>query len=145
MISKEEKIKLIRDIAEKNDIKPYEIGQKTSISSSSAQKIFSGEQKNPRNKTLNIILEYLENTIVGTKGQLEVMKEYTTEFRNKHVAETPINYHKDFSNLKIDDKLNIIYQQNLEQNNKLELISNALGNLILDFEEAEILKTKKQA
>lgn len=109
MITKSEKIDLIKKIALENDISAYQIGTDTEVSISSATKIFSGEQKNPRNKTLNIILEYLENAIVGTKAKYELKEEY------KSVAETNLNYDVDFASLKIDDKLNII-------NEKLDLL-----------------------
>ena len=106
MITKEEKIKLIKKIASENDISAYELGQKTSISSSSTQKIFSGEQKNPRNKTLNILLDYLENYITGTKSKYDVNEKFATK-----VSESPEDYKIPFADLKIDDKLNIINQK----------------------------------
>ena len=120
MISKEEKIKLIVDIAKKNDIAAYEIGQKTSVSASSVQKIFSGEQKNPRNRTLNIILHYLENAIVGSKGDLEVREEHTTAYRNKHKQRSPESLQ--FENLGIKEKLNEIYA--LLKSNQTDILSN---------------------
>jgi transcriptional regulator with XRE-family HTH domain len=78
MINKEEKIKLIKDIAKKNNISPYTIGSETDISISSAVKIFSGEQKNPRPKTINIILEYLSRVTEDNKLEIAT-KKYTEE------------------------------------------------------------------
>ena len=112
-----EKVIFIRKIASKNNITAYDIGKNTEISLTSARNVLEDDSISPRNKTLNIILEYLENAIVGTKGSIEVKKEYTTEFRNRNAAEEPAEYTTDFNNLKIDDKLNII-------NEKLDKILN---------------------
>ena len=147
MISKEEKIKLIVDIAKKNDIAAYEIGQKTSVSTSSVQKIFSGEQKNPRNRTLNIILHYLENAIVGSKGDLEVREEHTTAYRNKHTQRPPESLQ--FENLGIEEKLNEMYellkanQGHILQNKKD--ISTSINNNLERFEIVRIQVEKINA
>jgi len=135
--------KLIKDLVKENNITAYEIAKNTSISVNTVRNILNDSKINTKAKTLNIILEYLENAIVGTKGQLEIKKKYTTEYRNKHVAETPINYQNDFSSLKIDDKLNILFNQQNETNEKLEVISEALLQLSLTFEDIKLQQTTK--
>lgn len=72
MINKQEKIKLIKKLAEENGITPYQIGLESEVSPSSAAKIFNGEQPNPRTKTLNIILDYIEKKIVGSEAKHEL-------------------------------------------------------------------------
>lgn len=121
MITIEEKIKLIKDLAEKHDISAYEIGLNSEVSTSSAHKIFSGEQKNPRNKTLNLILEYIENKITGSNNsEKKLKKEYYIENRKPMLSsETEADYNE-FSNLKIDDKLNLIYQLLKKIDDRLE-------------------------
>lgn len=125
MISKEKQIEIIKDLADKHNISPYEIGQKTSISQSSAHKIFSGKQKNPKDKTLNIILEYLENAIVGTEAQYEATEKYSKKYLKSTAAATDLSYNTEFSNLKIDDKLNII-------NEKLNALTEAVSLIIIN-------------
>lgn len=55
----EEKIKKIQDLALKHDIKAYEIGKRTSISIGTATNILKNKAKNPKEKTLNTIIDYL--------------------------------------------------------------------------------------
>lgn len=139
------KLDLIRDLAKATGITAYEIGQKTSISLTSARNILENDSITPRKKTLDIVLNFLLETTNNNPTGEELKEEYTTAFRNRKVAEEPIDYQLSFKDLKIDDKLNIIYQQNLEVNKKIELITTGLSNLILDFEESEILKQKSKA
>lgn len=134
-----EKVTFIREIAAKNNITAYDIGKNTEISLTSARNVLEDDSISPRNKTLNIILTYLENAIVGTKGQIELKPEYQSK-----VAEEPATYNTDFSSLKIDDKLNIIYAQNAELQKNIEIISNALGSMLISKEE-EINKKAKQS
>ena len=136
-------VELIKKITEENNITAYEIAKNTSVSINTVRNVLNGSEVKTKQKTLLIIVEYLENAIVGTKGSIEVKKEYTTEYRNRNAAEEPAEYTTDFNNLKIDDKLNIIFQQNIAHAKKLNTISNALGNLLLDFDEVEVSKKQK--
>ncbi|XRE42245.1 hypothetical protein ACIVBQ_000449 [Tenacibaculum discolor] len=148
MINKEEKIKLIKDLAEKSGITPYQIGLETSISISSATKIFNGEQPNPRTKTLNIILDYLEEAIVGTHSKIGINKEYTAENMIKkgavaedmYLNEERNSYNKTitaktFKKLSIEEKLTTLFELESLNSKKLDVISNAVGKLLLDIEE----------
>ena len=73
-LTKEEKIKLIRDLCDSEEITAYEIGQATGLDTTGIHRILKGETENPRNKTLNKILDFLEKRQVG---------------RNYHKAEEP--------------------------------------------------------
>ena len=66
-LTKEEKIKLICEQAEKHDITAYEFGTRTSISIFTARKILLGETKNPSGRTLNEMLNFIEEKTVGSK------------------------------------------------------------------------------
>lgn len=66
MLTLKEKTDLVIDLCHKNDITAYEIGKETGLSTAGVQKILNNEVNKPRNKTLNTILEYIENKIVGT-------------------------------------------------------------------------------
>lgn len=62
-----EKLNLIIDLCDKNDITAYEIGKDTKLNTSGVQRILNNEVKKPRNETLNTILEYIETKLVGTE------------------------------------------------------------------------------
>lgn len=61
----EEKLKIVRELCDKHKITAYEIGEKTNLDTSGVQRILNGETKKPREKTLDVILNFLEETIVG--------------------------------------------------------------------------------
>ncbi|MCG7502419.1 hypothetical protein MHM83_11095 [Tenacibaculum sp. Mcav3-52] len=141
MINKEKKIKLIKELAEKGGITPYQIGLETSISISSATKIFNGEQPNPRDKTLNTILNYIENKITGSVTQYGLSPEITAKQEAIITEEGSLEYHKtpkleQFKQLPIDEKLNLLYELETKNSEKLDVISSALGKALLDIEEA---------
>ena len=145
MLSDKKKVELIRKIAKDNNISSYHIGENTSVSNKTAYNILNDDEINPRTKTLNIILDYLEKAIVGTKGNAELVDKYTTEFRNSiNAAEEESNYKKDFNNLKIDDKLNILYQEQQKIEEYLSVLSGAMQELLLfNIENSKAKKTKK--
>jgi hypothetical protein len=136
MIEKKKKLALIKKITAEHDISAYVIGQNTSISGSSAHKIINGDQKNPRTATLNIILEFLEEEIAGTENSYAL--------KNSKSKETPLTQNGNFSNLKIDDKLNELYSMQQESNIKIEMIANAIGSLMVDFESFKIATEKRK-
>ena len=119
MITKEEKLALIKKISAENDISAYLIGQNTSISASSAHKILNGGQKNPRSKTLNIILEFLEQEIAGTENDHTWCTEH---LNNRPSTFTTVGINGNFDNLKIDDKLNILDKKLNYMNDMMQAI-----------------------
>jgi len=72
----EEKIKFVIDLCYKHNITAYEIGNNTDLNTSGIQRILDGKVKKPRNRTLNAILEYIENKIVGT--EIDTLQEEKT-------------------------------------------------------------------
>lgn len=66
-LTKEEKLKFIIEKSLELGITSYEYNQKTSLSLKGAHNILSGESKNPRTKNLNVMLEYLESKLTGSK------------------------------------------------------------------------------
>ncbi|WP_271856115.1 hypothetical protein [Patiriisocius marinus] len=66
-LTKKEKIELIKELCAKHYITPFEIGNNTEISDVGAANIIKGISTNPREKTVDTILKYLEKTIVGKK------------------------------------------------------------------------------
>lgn len=64
-MNKIEKVAHIKKVCEEEDLTAYKIAQGTGLSSVGIQKILNSETKNPNNSTLNIIMEYLEEKVLG--------------------------------------------------------------------------------
>ena len=64
-MNKLEKIEHIKKVCEQEDLTAYKIAQETGLSAVGIQKIFNSETKNPNNSTLNILMEYLEQKVLG--------------------------------------------------------------------------------
>lgn len=60
------KIEQIILLCEEHKITAYEIGSNTKLDAAGVQRILNGETKKPREKTLDIILKYIENKITGS-------------------------------------------------------------------------------
>lgn len=114
-----------------NDISRYRIGLESSVSSESVKRILNGDIKNPRNRTLDAIINYLEKKIVASQSNYE-LKEGVLQ----KAAETSEDYFH-FENLTIDKKLNIIYQ-------KIENLSNIILGSLIEKEDASLQKTSKK-
>jgi transcriptional regulator with XRE-family HTH domain len=66
-LNNQEKIILIKNICTENYISAFEISQNSEISDVGVSNILKGKSKNPRTKTLDQILIFLEKRITGTK------------------------------------------------------------------------------
>lgn len=62
-----EKIKFIQEKFEQFEITAYQVNKDTGLSAKGIQKILDGDTKKPRNDTLNILLQYLENKALGSQ------------------------------------------------------------------------------
>jgi hypothetical protein len=60
LLEKQEKLRIIISKSEELDIKAYEYGQNTDITSVGARNILSGASKNPRSKNIDIMLNYIK-------------------------------------------------------------------------------------
>lgn len=67
IMNKLEKLAMIKDLCVKHKITAYEIGKNTKISQFAAHKILTGETKNPNEATVDIILDFIEDQILGVK------------------------------------------------------------------------------
>lgn len=65
-LTKEQKLKFIRETSKKLGISSYDFGKNTLLSDLGARNILDGISKNPRTKNLNIMLDYLESIQTGT-------------------------------------------------------------------------------
>lgn len=66
-LTDEEIIDLIISLSEEMMVSAYEFGEKTSISTMGAHNILTRESKNPRRKTLIVMLDYLEKKKLGSQ------------------------------------------------------------------------------
>ncbi len=66
-LTPKEKLKYIVCLCHKNDITAYEISKSKGLSASGIQRILNNEVKKPRNETLDIILDYIENKLTSSK------------------------------------------------------------------------------
>tara|TARA_B110000046_G_scaffold168264_1_gene186545 strand:- start:2148 stop:2549 length:402 start_codon:yes stop_codon:yes gene_type:complete len=128
-------IEIIRELAEKNHITAYEISKNTSISINTVRNVLTNSEIKTKEKTLKIILDYLEKAAAGTKSSYELKDKYIKTDRSE--------FKKEFKDLKIDDKLNIIHQQNLEHAEKTDVISEALLNITFKIMELQKEKNPK--
>jgi len=128
MIGIKEKVHLIRGLANENGITAYDIGKNTEISLTSARNVLEDDNITPRIKTLHIILEYLENTIVGVQKSTELKPTHTKGF----IA--LVGHRADFNGLSIEEKLNKLHEESLLHSKQLEVISKTLNLLKLNQE-----------
>ncbi|HET8886794.1 MAG TPA: hypothetical protein VFM70_10635 [Salinimicrobium sp.] len=96
----EEKLNLVLELVEKHRITAYEIGENTDLNSSGVHRILTGEVKKPREKTLNLILQYIESRIVGTDIGLkaaEPIPEYSRKDKVEEVLQELRSLRREFT------------------------------------------------
>ena len=125
-----EKVKLVTDLCHKHDITAYELGKIEGITTTAARKIIEGITKKPRDKTLEIILDYIENKIVGST--IPGHKNYNPKaIISPEVKETASTY--------IRPDMNILYKALQEMGRDLKkgqaLMSEAIAQTLLNTDE----------
>jgi len=84
-LTTKEKLDLVQKLTKKHGITAYEIGNKTELDTSAVHRILTNEVKKPRDRTLSIILEYIEDKIVGSKfGEGKKVEEEFIPYEKKH-------------------------------------------------------------
>lgn len=71
-LTRGEKLKNIIDLCEKHEITGYQIGENTPLNASGVHRILTGEVKNPRTKTLDIILDFINYKISELNSKEEI-------------------------------------------------------------------------
>lgn len=66
-LTKEEKYNLLKDLGKKHQITAYEIAKNTNLSEAGVLNILTGKSKRPHESTLDEILNFFEERIVGSK------------------------------------------------------------------------------
>lgn len=110
------RFELIKKICSEHDITAYQIGRDTTLSTFAVSRILKGETENPSPNTLKIIIEYLENQVLGTRTN------------NEHPV--PGGRDMDMADVigdKVADKLD----------ERLARIELAIGKMILDVDDLQ--------
>lgn len=82
-LTKKQKLDFILKQIAELELTSYDIGKKTNLSISGIEKIINGTSKNPQEGTLNKILEFLENKVVGMNlGKQNEVNEPSEEYKN---------------------------------------------------------------
>ena len=75
-LTKEQKLKFIIEKVAEMNISAYEISKKTNLTAAGIGKILNNSIKNPHENSLNTIIEFLEQKILGTEiGKVSEPKE----------------------------------------------------------------------
>ena len=86
-LTKKEKLKFVLEKIKELEISSYEIGKKTGLSVAGIDKLLSNELKNPHEKTLNTIIEFLENKVLGSNlkenNSQNLIKEPDEKYKNE--------------------------------------------------------------
>jgi transcriptional regulator with XRE-family HTH domain len=128
---KETFVNLIIETAKKNNITAYEIAKNTNLSTFGVQKILNGETKNPNSKTIQIILDFLENAIVGTnvkEGVEEPSEMYSTKklgFNKEESKEEMLH--------KCMQEQTLLLKQVIDQQQKIHQLEKILDKNHIDY------------
>lgn len=95
-LSKKQKLDFILEKTTELEISAYEIGKKTGLNISGIERILNKSVKNPQENTLNKILEFLENKVLGTeigkvKKPSEDYKKQESDLRALSECHTKLN------------------------------------------------------
>lgn len=138
-LNKSEMIALIQEMSRKHDITAYEFNKETSVSIFAAQKILNGETKNPNQRTLDELLNYIDEKITGSKindapdtinAVSEPAETYTSEMSNilstlRQIQKTIRTDHD-----AIADALRLTYLNTEEIKENGSAVNNSINTLI---------------
>jgi transcriptional regulator with XRE-family HTH domain len=86
-LTNKQKTNFIIEKCNELEISAYEISKKTGLSAAGIQRIFNKEVKNPQEKTLNIIIEYLEGKVLGTNIGKEITQNISSEPKENYESD----------------------------------------------------------
>ena len=117
ILTKKEKVNFVLEKVKEHGISAYELGKKTGLNISGLERILSGSVKNPHEKTLDTMIDYLKtlykNNTYNTQIVHEEIKEYTFIENQKDLIDClneQVSLMKEISRLKIIlEKNNIDY------------------------------------
>lgn len=120
-LSKKQKLDFILEKITELEISAYEIGKKTGLNTSGIERILNKTVKNPQENTLNKILEFLENKVLGSEiGKLkepnETYKKEENDLRALSECHTKLNQ----LTIEIVKLQNLLRKNNIEFKNIFE-------------------------
>lgn len=95
-LTKKQKLDFVIEKIKELELTSYEIGKKTNLSVAGIDKLVSGEVKNPHENTLNIIIDFLENKVLGSNLKENNTQNLVEESKENYKPESE-NYMKKFS------------------------------------------------
>jgi hypothetical protein len=118
-MNKIEKLKLVLKLIKEHNLTAYEIGKNTKISTFAIQKIISGDTKNPNDTTLDVILDFIEEAILGSdikpNKTEEPSEKYNQPFSGDLAKEYQKCMHESINQLKYIDYLKtLLRKSNIE-------------------------------
>ena len=124
-----ETIEIIKEKCLELEITPYKINKDTGLSSKGVQKILDGVTKKPRIETLDTILSYLENSVLGSQLNKE-QEPYLTPLKtkNKGVPYYNVDFTSGFSMLLNSDQSKADFFIDYEPYNDADFWVNNIGN-----------------
>jgi hypothetical protein len=90
-LTKKQKLDFILKKVIEFELTAYDIGKKTNLSITGIDKIISGESKNPHENTLNTILIYLEELVIGTNLNNNSAQNIVSESKNEELLNVTSN------------------------------------------------------
>lgn len=83
ILTKKEKIQFVLEKVKKHEISAYELGKKTGLNISGVERILNGSVKNPHEKTLDVIIEYIK-TLYKKNNNTHILNEDREEYSLKN-------------------------------------------------------------
>jgi phage repressor protein C with HTH and peptisase S24 domain len=125
----EEAVNFIKVKCAEMDITAYKINKATGISALGIQNILDGKTKKPRRETLDSILSYLENLVLGSELS-EVNEPYATPLKtkNKGVPYYNVDFTSGFDMLINSDQQKADYFIDYQPYNDADFWVNNIGN-----------------
>jgi len=124
-----EKLQIIKERCEELEITPYKINKDTGLSAKGVQKILYGVTKKPRTETVDTILSYLENYVLGSKVNEDNITHLTPlKTKNKGVPYYNVDFTSGFNMLFNSEEYKADFFIDYEPYNKADLWVNNIGN-----------------
>jgi DNA-binding PadR family transcriptional regulator len=80
-MNKLDKLRIALNTIKEHNITAYEIGKNTKISTFAIQKIISGDTKNPNERTIDDILDFLEKATIATNYKENLVNEEKEDYK----------------------------------------------------------------
>jgi len=124
-----ETVDFVKEKCIEMDITAYKVNKATGISALGVQNILDGKTKKPRRETLDTILSYLENSVLGSQlneDQAPYLAPLKT--KNKGVPYYNVDFTSGFDMLLNSDQHKADFYIDYEPYNKADLWVNNIGN-----------------